>query len=72
MHFEELLNRPSAADTNAINEIPVRAVNNEIDGRPTEQEVAKAIEELQSGKAAGPHGIPPEVFKAGGQHWSSD
>ena len=65
-HFEELLNRPSAIDTNAINEIPVRAVNNEIDELPTEQEVAKAIEELQSGKAAGPDGIPPEVFKAGG------
>ena len=27
----------------------------------------EGIKELQCGKAAGPDGIPPEVFKAGGQ-----
>ena len=65
-HFEQLLNRPSAIDTDVINEIPVRVVNNQLDDLPTEQEVTKAIDELQSGKAAGPDGIPPEVFKGGG------
>ena len=38
----------------------------ELDAPPTEDEVTTAIEELQCGKAAGPDGIPPEVFKAGG------
>ena len=49
-----------------MSEIPARTVNNQLDDLPTEQEVTKAIDELQSGKAAGPDGIPPEVFKAGG------
>ena len=65
-HFEQLLNRPSAINSEAISEIPARTVNNQLDDLPTEQEVTKAIDELQSGKAAGPDGIPPEVFKAGG------
>ena len=65
-HFEQLLNRPSAIDPEAINEIPARKVNNQIDELPTVSEVSKAINELQSGKAAGPDGIPPEIFKGGG------
>ena len=39
----------------------------EVDNPPTEDEVTEAIAELQSGKSAGSDGIPPEVFKAGGQ-----
>ena len=64
-HFEQLLNRLSAIDIEAINEIPQRTVNLSLDNLPSEHEVAKAIQELQSGKAAGPDGIPPEVFKHG-------
>ena len=33
---------------------------------PTEKEVLEAIHQLQPGKAPGPDGIPPEVFKEGG------
>ena len=65
-HFEQLLNRPSSIDPNALNDIPPRTVNEQLDDLPTEEEVTKAIDELQSGKAAGSDGIPPEVFKAGG------
>ena len=39
----------------------------DLDDLPTENEVEEAIKELQCGKAAGPDGIPPEVFKSGGQ-----
>ena len=39
----------------------------ELDDPPTEDEVREATDQLQCGKSAGPYGIPPEVFKAGGQ-----
>jgi hypothetical protein len=65
-HFEQLLNRPSSVDPSAIEEIPLRTVRLELDSPPTEKEVADAISELQCGKSAGPDGIPPEVFKSGG------
>ena len=65
-HFEQLLNRPSSIDPNAINDIPQRKINEQLGVLPTEEEVIEAIDELQSDKAAGPDGIPPEVFKVGG------
>ena len=65
-HFEQLLNRPSSIDPSVIETIPARPLDLELDDPPTELEVEKAITELQCGKAAGPDGIPPEVFKEGG------
>ena len=65
-HFNQLLNRPSAVDPAAIEEIEIRPTCLDLDEPPTEEEVEKAISELQCGKAAGPDGIPPEVFKTGG------
>ena len=41
-------------------------MRSELDDLPLEEEVVKAISELQCGKAAGPDGIPPEIFKVGG------
>ncbi|XP_074627031.1 uncharacterized protein LOC141885034 [Acropora palmata] len=66
-HFEQLLNRPSSIDPSVIEEIPERPLCTDLDDLPTENEVEEAIKELQCGKAAGPDGIPPEVFKTGGQ-----
>ena len=50
-HFEQLLNRPSSIDHDAINDIPQRTVNEQLDDLPTEEEVTKVIDELQYGKA---------------------
>ena len=66
-HFKQLLNRSSSTYFHVIEEIPVRPLHMELDGPPTEDEVREAIDELQCGKSAGPDGIPPEVYKAGGQ-----
>ena len=66
-HFEQLLNRPSSIDPSVIEEIPERPLCTDLDDLPTENEVEEAIKELQCGKAAFPDGIPPEVFKTGGQ-----
>ena len=38
-----------------------------LDGPPTQAETAKAIGQLQTGKAPGPDGIPSEIFKVGGE-----
>lgn len=65
-HFEQLLNKASSIDPTAIEEIPIRPLHIELDDRPTEAEVKEAIDDLQCGKAAGPDGIPPEIFKTGG------
>jgi hypothetical protein len=49
-----------------IEEIPERQLCFDLDDLPTVNEMGKAIKEMQCGKAAGPDGIPPEVFKSGG------
>ena len=65
-HFEQLLNRQSAIDPSVIDDIPQRTIRHDLDSPPSRCEVVRAISQLQTGKAAGPDGIPPEVLKAGG------
>ena len=62
--FAQLFNRSSSIDPSAVGEVPARPLHTELDDTPTEDEVREAIDELQCGKSAG---IPPEVFKTGGQ-----
>ena len=66
-HFSELLNRTSAVDPQALDSVPQRPQIAALDVHPTLQEVKKAVSELQTGKSPGPDGIPPEIYKAGGQ-----
>ena len=65
-HFDMLLNRSSSIDQTAIDDIAQRPLIEALADPPTETEVVKAIQQLQPGKAPGPDGIPPEVFKEGG------
>ena len=65
-HFKQLLNRSSLTDPHVIEEIPARPLHMERDDPSMEDEVREAIEELQYSNSAGPHSIPPELFKAGG------
>lgn len=67
LHFSSLLNRTSNVTQDALNTIPQRPPILLLDVPPDEVETTAAIKQLQIGKAAGPDGIPPEVFKAGGQ-----
>ena len=65
-HFNLLLNRQSSVSDDAIEEVPQRPVIKELDIIPTAEETAKAIKQLSCGKAPGEDGIPPEVYKLGG------
>ena len=60
-------NRPSQIDQRAIQEMPQRPVLASLDDPPALEETQKAIKQLQAGKAPGPDGIPPEIFKEGGE-----
>ena len=60
-HFEELLNRPAPANAP---DIPAAEEDLPIDcGKPTREEIRKAIKQLKNGKAAGADEIPAEALK---------
>ena len=64
-HFSDVLNRPSSINDEAIQRLA------QVDMNPNrnvlcEDEVAKAIKQMSSGKSPGPDGTPAEVFKSGG------
>ena len=60
-HFEELLNRPAPANAP---DIPAAEEDLPIDcGKPTREEIRKAIKQLKNGKAAGTDEIPAEALK---------
>ena len=64
-HFKTLLNRPSIIQDQVIDDIPQCSLINLLDESPTLAEAKKAVDQLQSGKAPGPDGIPYEIFKSG-------
>ena len=65
-YFGTLLNNANPTDPSAIDELPQLPVANELDADITESEVAEAISSLKAGKAAGPDGLPPDLFIYGG------
>jgi hypothetical protein len=65
--FEQLLNNSSLLDPNIIKEIPEKTLHLKLDELPIENEVERVIKELQCSKAADHDGIPPDVFRTGGQ-----
>ena len=66
-YFSSLLNNAYPIDESALDELPTLPTVHEMDAPPTIAEVETAIAGLKSGKAAGPDGIPPEVYKHGGR-----
>ena len=65
-HFENVLNRPSIINDEAINRLPQVPTNESLDDPPTLVETKKAITQLSSGKAPGSDSIPAEIYKEGG------
>ena len=65
-HVNQLSNRSSSVEDQTVEDMPQRPLIHTLGGPPTKSETVKAIGKLQTGKAPGPDGIPPEIFKAGG------
>ena len=65
-HFDSVLNNPSDFDWSVLDGIPQWEVNTGLADPPTLKEVEDSVRQLTSGKAAGPDGIPPDVYKHGG------
>ena len=65
-HFNNVLNRPSCINDEAIARMPQVDINASLAEPPTEPEVQKAIRLLSNGKAPGSDSIPAEIYKAGG------
>lgn len=65
-HFNFLLNPETTVDDDVVSNIPQLPVRYHMDAPPTGEELDKAIKRTKCGKAAGPDGIPPEVWKYGG------
>ena len=65
-HFQELFSADRVVQDPALLRIPQLPVKVELDELPSMEELIKAIEQMNSGKAAGVDGIPPEFWKSGG------
>ena len=66
-HFNQLLNKVSNVEEQAISNIRQRPIILALDGCPTVAETQKKIiNQLQIGKVPGADGIPPEIYKMGG------
>ena len=66
-HFQGVLNQDSEFDMSVLDEIPQWDTEQSLSALPTLEEVSLSIKQLTSGKAAGADGIPPDVFKCGGE-----
>ncbi len=66
-HFNNVLNRPSTINEEAISKLPQVEVDSSLSVPPTVEETEEAINLLSNGKAPGPDAIPAEVYKAGGR-----
>ena len=65
-NFDNVLNRPSSINDDAIIRLPQVECNLLLDEFPTVSETVKAMKLLSSGNAPGSDAIPAEIYKAGG------
>jgi len=66
-HYSSLYAQPVIADARAIESaVPELPVLEELDAALSLEEVNRAVHVLKNNKASGADGLPPELFKAGG------
>jgi len=64
-HFLGVLNQPTTFDPSVLSELPVWDTDDGLMRPPDNHEVQRAVNQMSSGKAPGPDGVPPELFKSG-------
>ncbi|KAJ8417438.1 hypothetical protein AAFF_G00286650 [Aldrovandia affinis] len=62
-HYEELLNRDTTPEMEALDQLPQQPINENMGAPPSWNEVQDAIRKMKNNKAAGPDGIPAEILK---------
>jgi len=65
-YFDNVLNRPSTINDEAITRLPQVPINEALGDPPALLETQRAIRLLSSGKAPGSDAIPAEIYKNGG------
>lgn len=65
-HYSELLNRLTDVDHSILNNLEQLPIKYFLEESPDQEEVNKAIEQMNNGKSPGMDGIPAEVLKGGG------
>jgi len=65
-HFHGVLNQTSTFDPTVLSELLVWDTNHDLMQPPDSSKVLRAVNQMSSGKAPGPDGLPPELFKSGG------
>jgi len=67
-HLSELLNCINTTDPSVVTQLPQFSLISDLDSPSSFHEVATAIKNLKNNKAAGPDGIPAEIFESGGHY----
>ena len=65
-HLSQLLNQMNPIDPQFADCLPSLPLLDSLDTTPTFDEIQAACKSLKNNKAAGPDGIPSEIFKFGG------
>ena len=65
-HFHSVLNQRTTFDPTVLSDIPDWDTNHDLMQTPDTTEVIRAVNQMATGKAPGPDGLPAELFKAGG------
>ena len=65
-HYEDLLNRPSNVDFSYLDQLDQYPIKDVLDNTPSVDDVTKAVNQMNSGKAPGLDGISAELLKSGG------
>ena len=62
-HYSDLYSKENTMNPSALDAIECLPVMEELDAKPTVEELSTAIDRLASGKAPGSDGIPPDLVK---------
>ena len=65
-HFDDLLNRPSVFNSELVESIPTKPVEDALDEEITAQEKEEAVQKLSSGKSPDMNGLLAEFFHCAG------